>query len=121
MSLPNNEKVDGAHLRAGYVPLKEYADARFEAICRALDKAEDTLAARLASMNEFRDQLKDQAAKFITREEVSLMLGPVCDDIRIVRDFMTRQEGKASQSSVLLALAIAVAGLVLGALKFFMN
>ena len=112
---------NNTHLKAGYVPLKEYADARFEAICRALDKAEDTLAARLASMNEFRNQLKDQAAKFVTRDEVELTIRPVCDDLREVRDFMRRQEGKASQSSVILATILGVAGLLLGLLRMFLK
>ena len=105
----------------GCVRFKEYVDVRFDALTRAVDKAESTLAVRLAGMNEFREQLKDQAARFITRDEASLMLGPVCEDMRTVRDFMTRQEGKASQLSVLIALALGLAGLLLGLLRMFLK
>ena len=117
MTLKGN---DNSHLKAGYVPLKEYADARFEAIARAVDKAESTLAARLAGMNEFRDQLKDQASRFVTREEVQLTVKPIVEDIRCIRDFINKQEGKASQRSVLFAAALGLSGLILGLLRLFL-
>lgn len=40
----------------------------------AVDRAATELRDRLAAMNEFREQLKDQAAKFVTREEMAAQL-----------------------------------------------
>jgi hypothetical protein len=49
---------------------KEVRDALLEAKDTALIKAERSMEARLAGMNEFRDALKDQAGRFITRNEL---------------------------------------------------
>jgi len=51
------------------VSLKEYVDTRFNALELSLDKANQVLNARLETMNEFRGQMKDQTATFITRVE----------------------------------------------------
>jgi len=40
----------------------------------AVDRAASELRERLATMNEFREQLKDQASKFITRDEMTTQL-----------------------------------------------
>ncbi len=37
---------------------------------RAVEKAEQATEYRLESMNEFRDQLRDQASTFVTREYI---------------------------------------------------
>lgn len=53
-------------------------DKRFELHVQyqkeAVDRAAIELRERLAAMNEFREQLKDQAARFITREEMVIQI-----------------------------------------------
>ena len=43
----------------------------------AVDRAASELRERLSTMNEFREQLKDQASKFITRDEMTTQLSLV--------------------------------------------
>jgi hypothetical protein len=64
--------------------------------------ARDAMEKRLESMNEFRQQLKDQTSSFITRPEHDSVLA----DIRILRESKAELQGKASQSSVNIALII---------------
>lgn len=40
----------------------------------AVDRAASDLHERLATMNEFREQLKEQASRFVTRDELTLQL-----------------------------------------------
>lgn len=72
----------GSGERRDVVSLREYMDVRFTALEAkidarnqmsqlAIDKAEATMNDRLSGMNEFRDQLKDQAGLFATKEEVN--------------------------------------------------
>jgi hypothetical protein len=53
------------------ISLKEYVDEKFKDIEKATEVAVNTLDKRLNSMNEFRDTLKDQASKFVIREEMN--------------------------------------------------
>lgn len=57
--------------------LKELFETKLEAIDKATFLANDTLKARLEQMNEFRNQLKDQAASFATRNEVDLKISSI--------------------------------------------
>ena len=50
----------------------EKTDLKIVALTTAFNKAEATLNIRLESMNEFRQQLADQAGSFISREETRL-------------------------------------------------
>jgi hypothetical protein len=68
------EQRDDANNRPNGVTLREYLEARLEATEDALHLARAELERRLAGMNEFREQLKDQAAKFVTREELDLRM-----------------------------------------------
>lgn len=72
------------------VPLRDYVDGRlvdqekrwldrFEATQRAVDRASDQLDHRLEGMNEFRDAMKDQAARTATKEELSALSSIVRD------------------------------------------
>jgi hypothetical protein len=47
-------------------------DLKIIALTTAFNKAESTLNIRLESMNEFRQQLADQAGQFVTRKEAEL-------------------------------------------------
>lgn len=50
--------------------LKKYTDAEIKSVREAVDKVEKTNQAKFDSQNEFRAQLKDQAANFVTRREL---------------------------------------------------
>jgi Fe2+ transport system protein B len=109
------------------VSLKEYVermasemcrsnDLRFTAQDKALELARETIERRLESMNEFRSQLKDQAATFMTSavyEAKHELLQKQVDDMRITN---ARLEGKADQKSVTLAYIFSLVGIVLGIL-----
>jgi hypothetical protein len=50
----------------------------------AVDKAENAVNERLAKMNEFRDQLKDQAKTFVTYDVYSAMIKAVDEKLNYV-------------------------------------
>ena len=56
------------------VTLRELLEARLEATEKALGLARVELERRLEGMNEFREQLRDQAARFITRDEFDMRM-----------------------------------------------
>jgi hypothetical protein len=49
-------------------------EARFKSLETAVDKASEVMNIRLASMNEFREAMKDQASRFITLERVEAIV-----------------------------------------------
>lgn len=114
------------------VSLKEYVDVlfterqrlldmQFQEGQRAIDKAERTMNSRLEGMNEFQDQLRDQASRLISRDEVNSSLKSMDESIRGLQKIADTAAGKASQTSMLFAAAISVAGLILGLINLFMK
>ena len=103
------------------VTLRDYFEARLTAVEQASNLAACALEKRLGSMNEFRDTLRDQASKFVTRDEVTHQLRPILAEISELKTYRDRMEGKASQQSVLAAQAIAVIGLVTGIISLLMK
>jgi hypothetical protein len=61
-----SKKNNGFTYKDG-ITLKEYFDEKFRAADKALMLYNETMDKRLEGMNEFREALKDQTAKFITR------------------------------------------------------
>jgi hypothetical protein len=102
------------------VSLKEYVDLRFSENLRALEKAERDLSKRLEGMNEFRDALKDQAGTFVTREALDLKIDNLERDVSDLKLNRAHAEGKASQTSVLIAYGISLVGLIIGVAAFFL-
>ena len=118
------------------VSLKEYFDARFDAMDKALELAQRTNDVRLEGMNEFRNAMKDQTGHFVTRTEADLKINniaaelkaeqaAVCADIELLQKSQNIAEGKASQSSVIIVfvisaigMGVSICGLALGALEF---
>ena len=102
------------------VTLKEYFDTRFNAMDKALEIATKALNARLESMNEFREALRDQSSRMVTRAECSVMHQRSEDDIRVLQQYKAALESKASQNAVIVAILISfisvgvsIAGLIL--------
>ena len=112
------EKMNG-NIRGGWVPLKEYVDSRFDAICNEISKSERVLSVRLESMNEFRKAMTDQQAQFVTKEEYRLAHKPIEDAMVEFRDFSARHQGKASQNQLLFVSIISVIGMILGLIHLF--
>ena len=75
----------------------------------AIDKAVVTLNERMEMMNEFRAQMKDQQNTYITRPELEAY------NVRIKSLELDRAklEGKASQTSFLISLAMSMLGIIL--------
>ena len=98
---------------AADVTLKEQIDTRITALEKATEIAANAMERRLEGMNEFRDQLKDQASRFVTRDEMDIQVGVNREAISDLRTFKDRLEGKASAQSVYIAYAFALVSLVL--------
>jgi hypothetical protein len=101
--------------------LKGYIDIKFGNIEKANSLAQDNLNARLETMNEFRNSMKDQASTYITRTEYNLLIGKYDSDIRLLREANAENKGKASQQSVNYAYLIAFIGIVIGVVGIIMN
>ena len=102
--------------------LCKYVDLRFEehekrlkvmfdAKDLALQLSSDSLEKRLDAMNQFRAQIKEERLFLLPRAEYIIQHERLVDDIRILRESKAMLEGKASQSSVMISLAIAVIGI----------
>ena len=96
------------------ISLREYFDEKFKNIDKANALAYQSMEKRLEGMNEFRDTLKDQASKFVTRTELESSLKEMNGSIRSLEISKAVLEGKASQSSLILTAIISFAGLVIG-------
>ena len=90
------------------VTLKEYFDTKVEAVKAVHEAYIYALEKRLESMNEFREAMKDQAARMMTREESK----SIKDDIRSLRESRATLEGKASYQSVLIAYALSAISII---------
>jgi len=97
------------------VTLKEYFDEKFKLLDRANEVAFRAMERRLEGMNEFRDTLRDQATRFVTRDEFTIIKDRLDSDIRVLRDFKSELTGKASQASVNAATIVGFLGLLVGA------
>lgn len=123
------------HLIQNLAAMKELFETRLDETVRNLNQRIDTidtattLAAvqmekRLEGMNEFRAALKDQVAQYVTRAEYDAdkKAGSAATmereertdaDIRMLRESKATLEGKASQKSVTVVLAISIVGVIL--------
>lgn len=96
-----------------FAELNNFLKSKFFSLEQANSLAQDNLNIRLESMNEFRNQMKDQTSNFVTRKEIKLSLDKIEGDIRILRESYAEAKGKASQNSVLFAYVIAFTGIAI--------
>ena len=75
----------------------------------AIDKAESSMNARLESMNEFRDTLRDQNKTFITKSEHEYLEKQIVD----LQLSKAELAGKATQSSVNISYIIAISSILI--------
>ena len=89
---------------------RKYMDERFRAIEKSTGEAKEDMSVRLESMNEFRRQLKEQEATFITRPEHD----KIVQDIRELRESRAELQGKASMGAVYIAYIFGAINLIIG-------
>ena len=99
-------------MRIRDVATAEALNVRIVAIQESIKLAHSGMEKRLDGMNEFRSQLKDQAATFLSRDEYALMHDKVLEDIRDLRESRAELSGKASQNAVIGSYVLAVLGLI---------
>jgi hypothetical protein len=88
-------------------------DERFANIEESRALALKAMEARLAGMNEFRETLRDQAAKFFTKAEHEAYMKATEIELRALQDFKLTLDTKASASQVTWAYIIGGSGLVI--------
>lgn len=98
--------------------LQTYLNTKIEAAETARGIAQATLEKRLEGMNEFRDTLRDQASRFVTRDELGLQLKAILTEVESLKLSRAEMQAKASQGSVYLAILISLCGLALGVLGY---
>ena len=89
------------------ISLKEYFDTVINSVKESIKTAYDGMEKRLEGMNEFRDSLKDQAARFITRDELDTKLAAI-------------DKGKKENITLIVAtlgLLVAIVGILMQAFK----
>jgi len=117
----------------------EEAKADLAGVMESTKLAKEVMDARLSSMNEFRESLRDQTKEFLTRVEYGSQQGALetrflrmDEDIRGLRESRASLEGKASQlqqdvgakassSSLWLSVAIAIFSIVISIIGVFMG
>lgn len=98
-----------------------YLETRISALEKATDMARAAMEIRLTGMNEFRDTLRDQAARMPTRQELEAAVSIIERELRELRDFKTTMEAKASQRSVNVALVLSAFGLMVSIIRLFVK
>jgi hypothetical protein len=99
--------------------LKAYVDTQVAHEEKARLAFEISLDKRLKGMNEIRESMRDQASKYLTREEFNLGIKALEADIRVLRDSKSLLEGKASQGAVLFTGALGIIAIILSIIKMF--
>jgi predicted transcriptional regulator len=101
------------------VPLKEYLEKRldemscrikqrFEEVDANVAKAEQQLNHRLEGMNEFRESLRDQSSRFMTRMEYEYAHKGLDEKVRAMELAKATLEGRAATVSVLISVVVSV-------------
>lgn len=93
--------------------LRELMLEKFSALKDSMELSRQSMEKRLEGMNEFREALKDQTAKFITRNEHEAMMNNYNKDIRELRESRAMLEGKASQSSLNIVLGVSLVAILI--------
>ncbi len=100
---------------------KDTFKVEFNSLERATQIAAANLEKRLESMNEFRQQIKDQTGTFITRVEHSVMVDKFDGDIKSLRESRAMLEGKASQTTALGAILLSSLGILIAVVSLVLR
>ena len=93
------------------VSLKEYVEARFNAMDKALELYTANNNNRLDHMNEFREENKNLSITKISTDACESYRASIDKELRPLRKAIDVMEGKASQRSVYIAWLIAIIGI----------
>jgi hypothetical protein len=115
----NDCKILQKHLEDKVQTSERLLNEKIININKSIDLASVQLNERLNGMNEFREALKDQSQKYLTKDEFNIQHLRVQDDIRILRESKAQLEGKASQTSVLISYAIALISLIIAIISYY--
>ena len=85
----------------------------FETQQVALDKAEQALSLRLEAMNEFRDQITQERALYVTRDQLDLSMKIVTTTVQPIQTAQTLMRGRETMLLSIVTLALAIGALVL--------
>jgi hypothetical protein len=80
--------------------LETRMDDKFDSVTQVTENSRAAMEKRLEGMNEFRDQLKDQATKFVTRDELNIQLKAIGDKVQTLLDSKSEQVGATKQISL---------------------
>ena len=103
------------------VSLKEYIISLIDGVKESVNVAREAMDKRLNGMNEFRDTLKDQASRFVTRDEVNTKIDNMASQLEELKLNKAMLEGKASQSSATTALIFGIVGVILSVVGLVMS
>jgi len=96
------------HLERQIADLEKRIDQRATLVIAANDRERIVLNERLAGMNEFRGQLRDQASAFATRELVDQRFAAAREAIEKLEKANAAHEAKIAANRALMAVATAV-------------
>lgn len=88
---------------------------------KAVAKAETAADKRFDAVNEFRGQLADQAALFLTRTEYAANHENLVDRVSELTARVDRTEGKSSGTTATIGLLLTVATVVIAIIVVFVN
>lgn len=99
------------------ISLREYFESKLKDMDKATGVALDSLNKRLEGMNEFRDSLKDQATRLVSKAEYENSHLRLEEDIRSLRESRAEIMGKASKDDVRASEKLANRAILIGAVS----
>lgn len=92
------------------VPLREYLEAKLDAIQSQITTTASDLERRLESMNEFRAQIQSERAEYVRRETVDLLVRQLSDRMAAVDRRLSFVTGGALVVAACISLLLWVLG-----------
>jgi hypothetical protein len=103
------------------IRINDLMQLRIDALDTAKTLAQQNLEVRLESMNNFRADLKNQAANFYTREIHDIYASAIAKEVESLKLSRAELAGKATQSGVFIAYIIGIIGLIISILSFIIH
>ena len=105
-----NGELNKYYYNRRFKDLKEIFNVKISSIEKAIELAHEEMERRLQGMNEFREQLNNQAHEFITRKEMDIIKAKISE----LKEFKATLEGKADHRAVSIAYIISFLGIIIG-------
>jgi len=103
------------HVEALIAAQEKLFNTRLEERDKALVATAELMEKRLESMNEFRETIKDQTSRHVTKDEH----GRLITEVQALAVSAAEVRGKASQQSVIVAYIIAIIGIMVSLVGLF--